>query len=98
MSFMSDGIEEFKRLPKGGKIVAVAALVGVAGLGYIEYRKSKSTSSGLSGTTSSTDTTQPAQQSQLPFLPYGSTALTDSSGTPFAFVNPPSSTPTSTPT
>src|SRR6266566_3727062 len=98
MSFMSDGISEFRKLPKGGKIAVAAALVGVAGLGYIEYRKSKSTSAGLSTSASPSTDTQAAQSSQLPFLPFGSTALTDSSGTPFAFVNPPSSTPTSTPT
>ncbi len=102
MGFAQDGIEEFKKLPTGGKVAVAGVFLLVAGVGFYEYRKSQSTSSGLSTTAStaspSTDT-QAAQQSQLPFLPYGSTALTDASGTPFAFVNPaPTSTPASTST
>lgn len=44
MAWLSDATEEFKKLPKGGKIAVIGAFVLVAGIGFYEYRKSQSAS------------------------------------------------------
>lgn len=44
MAWLSDATEEFKKLPKGGKIAVIGAFVLVAGIGFYEYRKSQGAS------------------------------------------------------
>jgi len=89
MAFLSDSVTEFKKLPTGGKIAIGAIFVGVAALGYYAYRKG---GTGI-GTSSPAASVTPGVQG-LPSFPFGTTALTDSSGNPVAFINPPAPGPT----
>jgi hypothetical protein len=54
-SFVGDTIEEFRKLPTWGKVLAGLLFIGVAYLGYSQYVKGKSLQPGVAGST--TDTT-----------------------------------------
>src|SRR6266567_9011973 len=60
-NFAHDAIEQFKRLPAGGKIAVGIAFVAVAAIGYLEYSRSKNQPTtpavDTTGATTSTDLT-----------------------------------------
>ena len=77
-SFVGDSIEEFKKLPTGGKIVAGVALLGVIGLAL--YERSKSGATTAPGVASPSTDTQAAQQSgamigNVPVIPPGYSSI-----------------------
>jgi hypothetical protein len=97
MGWASDTAEEFRKLPPAGKIAVGLTGLAVVGIGFYEYQKSKSSSPAISAAGTPSTDTQGAQTQGLPFLPFGTTALTDSSGNPVAFINPQTPSPATNP-
>ncbi len=105
--FLKQGVEEFKKLPTGGKIAVGALFVTVAGIGLYEYTKSKGQNSATlpgtdtTGTASSQYPTVPGGSSgQVPVLPGNINPVFDAAGNLVAFgpgSTPAATTPTSTP-
>lgn len=80
-SFVGDSIEEFKKLPTGGKIVAGVALLGVIGIAIYERSKAGATTAPTSGSTSGVNATgatsgqQGAMIGNVPVVPPNYTSL-----------------------
>jgi hypothetical protein len=98
-SFVGDSIEEFKKLPTWGKVLAVAALALVA---FLAIRaKMQSAQQAASSTASSPDTSGTVAGSQSPFpninglplLPSGVNPIYDANGNPIAYQQAPTATP-----
>jgi hypothetical protein len=98
-SFVGDSVEEFKKLPTWGKVLAAAGLGLAAYLGYRAYQSNAASAqsaaagtAGISSTTAGTQSPFP-MVGNLPLLPNNVNPVYDSSGNPIAYQQGPTPPP-----
>ena len=112
-SFVGDSVEEFKKMPTWGKVLAVAALLGVAGYAIYQHNQANSQAATSANSANPDSSLMAGMQSPfsqvptgnngetVPYVPNGVNPIYDSQGNLVGWQQPasaPAPSPTPTPT